>query len=77
MCSLKESALLKVTPRFLTEDLMGKMEGLSCKVGVCKRKLSVRDGEPVSTISVFLWFSLLSLKIASQKFYCNQFVEFQ
>ena len=45
MCSLKESASSKVTPRFLTEDLMGKVEGPSCRVGVCERRVSVREGE--------------------------------
>ena len=50
MCSLEESALSKVTPRFFIEDLMGKVEGPSCRV-------VVREGEPMSKNSVLLWFS--------------------
>ena len=47
----------KVTPTFLTEDLMGKVKGPSYKVEVCERRVSVREGEPMSKISVLLWFS--------------------
>ena len=46
-----------VTTKFLTEDLMGIMEGPSCRVGVCERRVSVWEGEPMSKISVLLWFS--------------------
>ena len=36
---------------------MGKVEGPSCRVGVCERRVSVREGKPMSKISVLFWFS--------------------
>ena len=33
-----------VTPRFLTEDLMGKVEEQNCRVGVYERRVSVSEG---------------------------------
>ena len=62
MCTLKVSALSKVTPRFLTEDLIGKVEGPSCTVEVCERRVSVSNGEPISKILVLLWFSFKKFK---------------
>ena len=66
-CSLKENALSKVTTRFLTKDLMGKVEGPSCRVEVCERRVSVCDGEPMfkfkgvlAKISV-IYFEIFSL----------------
>ena len=63
MCSLIESALLKATPRFLTEDLMGKVEGLSCRVRVCER---------VSVTLLAMKLSALGRSQNRQKIYINK-----